>query len=538
MVWQAIMRLGRHALGWSALAQRGTEMRQLLESAKQFAIEQDWFAAVQHANLVLDQAAPKFGLKRWIWNRYIRPIQQETQRHFEHWEANADKAYDRMLAQSRWLAVTGQFPTAIAILEPIHQQFFRLEGKQHLETLGQVIEYRNLLYLALLAERDEHWETAIDAYDRLLMLVPEMATEIRFRLALTAIKTAQWDDATQRLTAIAKADWNSLRATALLEYVATQRGGQPPEPMPTAPSLEVQPTALSITDVPALTQAAIAGWEAKEWTVCARKLSSVWLIEGSYTALHRWSVAAYYAALAQPDRPSIETCLMSRNMALANLAEYSEHAPEAQQELVGRLHQQIDDLIEAIDDRQLSQHLADCNAIDQLAIREFQTASYPALRWKSLLVTPMIYRRIVVIAQTLPQLPESYLGALYTDWADPIWLWQQGKVIEARKHYPTRPTASPVDRYAKNYVAYYEGCDYLTVQPAGYPRWREAKPHLFMALAEIRASERWQDQLNQLFEAYYFVLWEAADRRELTQFWIDLLNTTPAHYYFQQAHDT
>jgi hypothetical protein len=78
----------------------------------------------------------------------------------------------------------------------------------------------------------------------------------------------------------------------------------------------------------------------------------------------------------------------------------------------------------------------------------------------------------------------------------------------------------------------------LTLKPGGYPRWRESQSCLWLAQPEIRASERWQNQLNQLFETHYSGLWEAADRRDLTQFWVDLLDTAAAHYYFQQAHDT
>jgi hypothetical protein len=536
MVWQTIIQFVRDLCGWSALSQRQAEMALLLESAKQSAIAQDWFAAIQDANLMLEQSAPRSGFKRWLWNRHIRPLQQEVHQHFDYWESQAEAAYDRVLAQSRWLAVIGKFADAIVILEPIHQQFFRLEGKQHLETLMQLLKDRKPLYLALLAEQDGQWETAIDFYDRLLTVIPEIATEIRFRQAIISVKTAKWDDATQRLKAIANADWNNLRATTLLEYVEAKRLAQPSTTMPSAPSVNLAKP--HVTSITAHKQAAIAAWEAKNWGVCAENLAPVWLIEGGYTAFHRWSVAAYYAALEQPDRQSLETCLISQNMALANLAEYSQHPPEAQQELVRRLKQQMYDLIQAIEDRQLAQYLTNCNAIDELAMQELQKASCPALRWKSLTITPMIYRKYPAIAKPLPTLPESYLGALYTGWADAILLWQQGNGIAAKKQYPAITNPSPADRYAKRYVAYYEGCDYLTLKPGGYPRWREAQSCLWLAQPEIRASERWQNQLNQLFETHYSGLWEAADRRDLTQFWVDLLDTAAAHYYFQQAHDT
>jgi hypothetical protein len=511
MVLQAIMRFVRHQFSLWALSPQRAELMRRLEAAKQFAVEYDWFSAIQNANLILGQSAPRSGLKRWIWNRRIRPIQREVHQHFEYWETKADAAYDKSLTQSRWLAGTGKFADAIAILEPIHQQFFRLEGKQHLEALAQVLEDRQSLHLALLAERDGRWETAIDLYDRLLTVMPEIVTEIRFRRAMISIKTEQWDDASQRLTAITKADSNSLRATSLLDYVASRRLAD-----------QRQSTPIPL---------------AKKSTIGTTQLEAVWLREGGYSALHRWSIAAYTAALEQPDRHGLETCLISRNMALANLAEYSPESPAAQQELVIRLKQQMLDLIQAVEDSQLAQYLTNCNTIDELAICALKTASCPALRWKSLVVTPRIHRRYPAIAKVLPQLPESYLGALYTSWAEAILLWQQGNGVAARRRYPLKPNSSPADRYAKRYVAYYEGCDYLTVQPGGYPRWREAKPHLLLAQPEIRATHNWQNQLNQLFETYYAILWEPADRREFTQFWVDLLNTATAHSYFQQAHD-
>ncbi len=519
-MWQPILRFLRQALGLSALWQQQAKLASVLQGAKQLAVAQDWAAAIRGAESILEQEAPRSMLKRWFWTRLIQPIQREAQYHCAYWTSQADAEYDTILSQTRWLAFMGQFQGAIDRLEPAQQAFFRLEGKQHLEALYRAMKYRNAFHLALLAEQSGQWTTALDLYERLLVIVPEIQGEVRFRRAIIAIKAQHWEEANQSLGVITAADINNLRATALLAYVEQE-------------NTPIQNDS-SRTNLQVLQQAAFEAGQAKNWEVCTQKLGQIWAMEGSYGAIHRWSIAAYYCAIEQPTWHCLETCLISRNMALANLSEDSTLLPADQIELTTQLKQQTFDLIQAIDNSELAQHLIHCNAIDELAMAESQAALY----WQTLRITPMIYRRYSTIASAMPELPGNYLGSLYTDWAEAVLLCQQGKVGEAKQHYPeTRPTRTPAERYAECYLSYHEGCDYLIIQPGGYLRWREAKQPLSLAQPEIRDSVLWQDHLNDLFEAYYPALWEAGSRQEFTQFWVDLLNTSTAHFYFQTAHD-
>jgi hypothetical protein len=519
-MWHPILGFFRHALELSVLWQQRTKMTSDLQSAKRLAVGQDWAAAIRRAEWIVEQPAPRSRLKRWFWIRLIRPIQRETRQHFDYWTIQADAEYDTILKQARWLAFIGQFQGAIERLEPAHQAFFRLEGKQHLEALERVMEYRKSFHLALLAEQSGHWQTATDLYDRLLIGIPEVKRELRFRQAIIAIKTQQWAAATESLKSIAAENVDSLRATALLAYVEKE-------------DQQVIQNNSNRTNLQVLQQAAFEAGQAKNWKICNQTLEQIWAIEGDYPSLQRWSIAAYYCALELPTWHGLETCLSSRNMALANLPEYSTLLPADQIELTTQLKQQTLDLIQALENSELAQYLIRCNAIDELAMAESED---PALYWKTLRVTPMIYRRHSTIASAMPALPNSYLGSLYTDWAEAVLLCQQGKVTEAKLHYP-KSSQIPAERYAERYVSYHEGCDYLTIQPGGYLRWREAKQPLYLAQGEIRTSVPWQDQLNALFEAYYPALWEPEARQEFTQFWVDLLNTPTAHSYFQQAHD-
>jgi tetratricopeptide (TPR) repeat protein len=531
----------------TTVLQRLLELETLWNSAKQLAAQDDWTAAIQAAELILEQPSFHSPLKQWVWNRRMKPLRQEIQQHLVQWNHSADTAYDKILGRSRWLAHTGQFQAAIEILEPLHQQFFRLEGKQHLDALAKVIEERQSLYLALLAEREGEWETAIDQYKRLCTLMPKISTELNFRLTVLAIKIERWEDAIQFIKSIAKSNPDSRRATELLAHIQTQKALEKAavktsvKPKPSVPI--VTPIANPIEELHRLKRSAIVASKDQHWQHCTQTLEKIWWIEGDYDALYRWSLAAYYQAIAQPDRASLETHLMTRAMALTNLSGNVKLSPAEQLELRTRLRQQSLELIQSNSDPTLSQRLIQWTAIDELAMNELIAAPHFALCRKRILITPMMYRRYPNLATELPPLPESFLGALYTNWATTLLLCQQDKFIEAKQLAPrnsnnSKPHLTHADRYAKRHFAYYEACHYLKLQPGGYPRWREAKQPLQEAKSEICDRSLWQEKLDQLFEAHYGVLWEANDRLELTELWVNILDSSTAHRFFNRCHDT
>lgn len=557
---QSVLRFVGDLFQLTAVLHRLLELETLWNRAKQLAIDEDWIAAIQTAELILEQPSFRSPLKQWVWNRRMNPLCKEIQQTLVQWNLSADVAYDQVLSRSRCLAHTGQFQAAIEILEPLQQQFFRLDGKQHLDALAQVLEERQSLHLALLAERDGEWATALDFYKRLSTLMPKIATELHFRLAVLAIKMERWEDAIQSLNVIFKSECYSLRATQLLIHIQAQK---PPEnvtdkatpeskssaPIGTSPNANSNShsssnsNSNSAEDLHRLNKAAIDAWKEKNWKHCVQALEKIWWIKGDYDALYRWSLAAYSQAIETPDRASLETYLMTRTMALTNLSGNVKLSPTDQLELRTRLQQQSLELIRSNEDEKLAQRLIQWTTIDELAMNELIVAPHFALSRKRILITPMMYRRYPNLATELPPLPESFLGALYTNWATALVLCQQDKFLEAKNLAPrtsknSKAHLSNADRYAKRHLAYYEACHYLKLQPGGYLRWREAKRPLQEAKSEIRDRPLWQERLDQLFEDYYATLWDANDRLEFTELWVNILDSSAAHRFFNRCHDT
>lgn len=105
-----------------------------------------------------------------------------------------ERKYENALLDANESAISGDFQLAYQKTTIAYEDFRRADGERYRVKLESAIKIENLMQSALIAEKQEDWQLAIQIYKEILQLAPSFQ-EAQFRLIVVCLKCNQIDEA-------------------------------------------------------------------------------------------------------------------------------------------------------------------------------------------------------------------------------------------------------------------------------------------------------------------------------------------------------
>ena len=166
-----------------------------------------------------------------------------------------------------------------------------------------------------------------------------------------------------------------------------------------------------------------------------------------------------------------------------------------------------------------------------VALRLMGNPPKMGMKVKNVFVTPGCYSRFLPYWQNIIndiEASQNILHSLYTPWGFAVAACVEKDIQRAIKLKPSS-SSSEVETFAKNFVAYHEGCYQLQQQ-----QWRKAIIPLKLAKSQIQISTDYQQEIDKLSSLQRQEISESTEHLEFAQFWYDILKSQAAKSYLAE----
>lgn len=490
-----------------------------------------------------------------------------------------EETYATALKRAQQGFKSGRLRGAIALLESALNDFPRSDGMELLDQLQNTVKGREKFRAGLNAEKLGALKGAASMYEEAKALLSD-PTDCQIRLGLVAIRTEDWATALSHLEDVrgeqsaylrgfaqakqgnlqqAHREWQSLTQTtvgyqrdALKSLVQRQR-------LLALENIEQQVKDENLAEAKAASTAFIqkfgseplvqgnldehiqprletAVWQGADWGTIADTVERIWIEQPNLTSLHNWAVATYYRA--QSDSTKLSDLIAALSTAMANLTydpalkdlPWLGNTPVDFDSVSLNLQRQLEQAIDAFKDQDINEYLQlrDRYRLEVVALRLMGNPPTQGLSVQGVYVTPGCYD---LHKEKLKDItfPAKLWGTLYTPWGIAVAACVEGDTQRAIQLNPLAEPSGKAESFARNFVAYYEGCYLLQQQ-----KWREAMTPLNQAWVEIRASSEWQKELDILCGLQRQAISDFKDHLEFAQLWCNLLGSQLAKSYLAE----
>lgn len=549
--------------------QRRQQFQELVTQAEAQA-EKQFFKAAIAAYRKAEQLYPTDAVKAAIAT-YVAQIKQE-------------KTYLAALQQIQQASESGRLRGAIARLESALTNFPARDGIELLEQLQRTVKGREQFRAGLTAEQAGNLKEAASLYETATALLPD-PTACRTRLGVLALKTQDWAKALTHLEGIESEQAAYLRGYAHVHKWNLKQAAQAWQALPhpemaserqilqhlaqrqrllTLEGIEQLVKAGSLEAAKATSETllekfgfdplvqgnldnhiqprlAAAVWQNSDWAAISEATEQAWLEQPSITSLHNWAVATYYRAQSDPTK--LSDLIVAWSTALANLPDdpalgdvpWLGTTPVDFRQVSLDLQRLLEEAIDTFKDQNINEYLKLRHRyrLEVVALRLMGEPPTRGMMVRDVFVTPGCYQRChpqwrdTCVDSIDPG--QDRLRSLYTPWGVAVAACLEGDTQRAMQLKPSSKPAVEAEFFAKNFVAYHEGCYQLQHQ-----QWREAMTPLKQAQAEIKASTAWQEEVDRLCGVQRIALSGFREHLEFAQFWYHLLGSQLASSYLAE----
>ncbi|WP_413172879.1 peptidase M, neutral zinc metallopeptidase site [Anabaena azotica] len=495
-----------------------------------------------------------------------------------------EEIYNSAYQKAKQAESQGKLQGAVTILESALIDFPRADGFDLLQKLKTTVQGREFYRQGLAAEKVGDFPRAKYLYENAKSFVPDFQ-DCQIRLGLVAIKMQDWANALSYLQGVsgqqaaylrgfslakqgnlqlAYREWQDISSESITEQREILKHFSQYqrllclhhiEELIRAEKLEQAKTA-SIEFIQkfgnnALVEANLQEyiqpslevkiWKDSNWDNIANKMKHFWIVNPNIITLHNWTVTTYYYSQKYPHK--LVDFIIALSTSLANLTnDYSlkdipwlgnkaVDYPAVSLELKRRLEVAID----YIKDKDIENYLnlRDRYRWEIVALRFMGEPANSGMQVNDVFITPACYHRFssqwqnIIVYKIHPH--QKILHSLYTNWGLAVAACLEGDFQRAIQIKPTTKPTIGVEKFADDFVAYYEGCYYLQQQ-----KWQQAIPKLRQAKAEIKDNQDWQQELDKLCHSQRQIISDFSEHLEFAQFWYDIIDSDYSRSYLAE----
>lgn len=487
-----------------------------------------------------------------------------------------EEIYEAALQKAHKLSQEERFQESIALLESANANFSRSDGRDYLALLKQIVEGNNLFRNGLIAEKAGDLNHAASLYQKAALLLPS-STECCIRQAVVAIKKGNWSETISYLNGIvgeqaayirgfAKAqmqewdqadrEWKFLFHTEVQEQSKVLKTFKARDRLLTIKEIEQFVDAENLEIASNLSQELIQKfgcdelvqtnleghilprleatlWETGDWQQIADAAQKTWNERLDIVSLHNWAIASYYCAQTDPSK--LPDAIASQFTLLANInadpslkdIPWLGSTPIDVDSVKADICKLLENTIDSLKDQNLPEYLRmrDHYRLEFAALRLIGNPATCDIKLNRIFLTPGCYDYFRSFFTGIT-FPAKIWAALYTDWGLAIAACLEGDLARAIQIKPSNTESSDVERFAKQFVFYHEGCYYLQQQ-----KWRDSIASLKEALTEIKANSEWCQEIDRLCNIQRQAIDNFKEHLDFSQFWYELTDSQSARSY-------
>ncbi|WP_234300736.1 hypothetical protein [Sphaerospermopsis aphanizomenoides] len=270
-------------------------------------------------------------------------------------------------------------------------------------------------------------------------------------------------------------------------------------------------------------------------------MKNLWIVNPHITTLHNWTVATYYHVQSHPDK--LVDLIIALSTAIANLTadDSLKDVPWLGNKAVDfaaislELKRRLETAIENIKNTNIEEYLnlRDRYRWEIVALRFMGEPATSGMQVNDVFITPGCYHKFssqwqnIIIYKIHPS--QEILHSLYTHWGLAIAACLEGDSQRAIQLKPVTQPTNKVEKFADNFLAYYEGCYYLQQQ-----KWRQAITSLQQAKADIKNNPDWQQELDRLCNYQRQIVSSFSEHLEFAKFWYDISDSKYSRSYLAE----
>ncbi|MBW4645231.1 MAG: peptidase M, neutral zinc metallopeptidase site [Goleter apudmare HA4340-LM2] len=494
-----------------------------------------------------------------------------------------EEIYDAALQRAKQAQSEGKLRSAIALLENALANFNRADGRGLLQFLQRTVKGKDLFRQGLAAEKAGDFKTSVSLYENAKSLLPDI-TDCRIRLGIVAIKNQDWKTtlshleglsseqaaylrgfayAQQENLQLANREWQSLSSTAITEQREILKSISQRQRLLSLKKIEQLVKAEKLDEAKTASTEFIQTfsddqlieenlyqhiqprleariWEGSSWRDVVTQSEKIWKSQTNITTLHNLAVATYY--YAQSDTSKLSNAIIVMSTALANL----NHDPTLQDvPWLGKkvdyasvsleIQRRLETAVDSLKDTNINVYLnlRDLFRLESVTLKLMGESAKQGMMVNDLYLTPGCYSRYLdqwknVLVNRI-NVSQKILNSLYTPWGLAVAAFMEGDSQRGIQIQPASNPTSEIEKFAKKFVAYHQGCYQLQQQ-----KWREAIILFQQAKSEIKANDNWQQEIDRLCGLQRQVISEFTEHLQFAQSWYELSRSNSAASYLAE----
>lgn len=500
-----------------------------------------------------------------------------------------ERQYENTLLDANESAISGDFQRAYQKVTIAYQDFPRSDGDRYRVKLESAIKIQNPMQSALIAEKQEDWQSAIQIYKEILQLAPSFR-EAQFRLIVVYLKCTQIDEAKHGMASLTSSSEEQrlsyLAGFALASEKYFQQAHQKWLDIDEAKSqrsvltkIEKWEQAIHQQEIECSVnngnlskarelsiqfieifgdQAGVLRnlkehieprieneiWASSDWELLSQKSEIAWLDHQDIASLHNWAVACLNRVKSQEDFANfasdvlLEDCITSNMTALANLGcNPSLHKVtwlDVNENVLSDLFESVTSLIETYLElakkNSLEQYLRlrDLYRLDSVALKLIRECKQQGATCKGLTLLPSCINRYRNELSDLILPCEVSIHTLYSTWGLAVAACLEGDIERALEIQPKQDPILLEEIWGHKLIMFYKGIFLLSQGD-----WNEAFETFHVAKDLIQEKEEWLNQIDKLCAEQRKQLnrTEGGEKEEITlnlqfgNYWFDLLKS-------------
>jgi hypothetical protein len=491
--------------------------------------------------------------------------------------AKAERVYIQSLGEAQTVSYTGNFRSALTIVDRALAKFSREDGENLKIRLSRAIAAKEQLNLGKIEESIGNIIAAKEHYLGALNLMPDWS-EPKLKLAILAIQTGTKRDPLEQLATV---DYPQITCLKGLLYIRARQYAKAREVWSSADlhlvreywhsssSLMlaefkiVQPQIERLVAQDELEQARILSlnfinqvgsnslikknlencinpgieakiWRSRDWKNLALLAHENWRNSPTIASLHNLTVAQYYAAKIDNN---IERLMIYWSTAIANIdlnptlknlpwmGTKSISIEDISEKLWQLLEQQIEDIKESNLDEYF--RLRDRYRQEFCAVKLAKSDVNAKISVSGLTISPGFYRDYY---SHIPLTGEPQVWqTLYTKWGTAVAACLERDPQRSEIIRSDLAVNSSIEEFAQHFILYEQGCYYLQQED-----WRKAIYPLNDAKNAIIEHRLWQRKLNDLCTERRKTIDDFDEHMDFAKFWDDLLSSSESEDYLVQ----
>ncbi|MBD2354916.1 peptidase M, neutral zinc metallopeptidase site [Tolypothrix sp. FACHB-123] len=495
-----------------------------------------------------------------------------------------EKIYTSALQRAQQAQNQGRLRGAIAVLETALSRFPRDDGRELLQELQQTIKGREQFRQGLAAEKLNDFPAATSLYETAKTLLPN-PLDCQIRLGIVAIKTENWAIALSHLFNLpgeqaaylrgfvyaqqenlqqAYREWQGLSSNAIsaqreilnslaqrhrLLYLQNIEKFIHTENLELAKAATEEfnhtfgfdPLVASNLKEHIQPRIDVKIWQNSDRSAIVKQIEKDWLSQPNITNLHNLVVAIYYSQ--HQDFLQLSHLIITLFTALANFTEnpilqdipWLGNQPIDFNLISLELKRRLEAAIDSYKDRDVQIYLSlrDKYRLELVALKLMDEPAQRGMKINNILITPGCYQHYSnrwrnKVVEWIDSHHQT-LRSLYTPWGLAIAACLEADIQRAMQLKPTTKTTNNIEEFAQKFMAYHEGCYYLSQK-----NWTQAITPLTEAKSEITNNPDWQQEIDRLAGLQRQAISGITEHVEFAQFWYEILGSQPARSYLAE----